>query len=247
MKDITTGFSAGMSAAMRGLSLAFSAPGVRATYLQLVAVMLVVAGALDVLGIWAVLHYTEASADAAWWLSIGLWVLRIAGILLVLFVAAYVAFFIVTNVFPFLGQRVFFAALRSIDPERAAELEAREGLSFAAGLADAMKRFFLYLGLSLLALAASFVPVAGAVLGPGLQAWFTARALGWELLDPWFDKLGWRFAEQRRFVQGNRASLFGFGLPLSLAMAIPLLGPFVFGAAQASAAQLVGDVLDPRA
>lgn len=247
MNETTTGFSAGVNAAMRGLSLVFSASGVRATYLQLVAVMLVVAGALDVLGIWAVLHYTEATPDAAWWSSIGLWVLRIAGIILILFVAAYVAFFIVTNAFPFLGQRVFMAAMRTLDPARAAELEASEGLSFSQGMADAARRFFLYIGLSLLAVASSFIPVAGAVLGPGLSAWFTARALGWELLDPWFDKLQWRYAEQRSFINDNRSTLFGFGLPLSLAMAIPLVGPFVFGAAQAAAAQLVSGVLDRRA
>ncbi|NJK32509.1 MAG: EI24 domain-containing protein, partial [Deltaproteobacteria bacterium] len=97
---------------------------------------------------------------------------------------------------------------------------------------------FLLLGL---------VPVVGSIAGAIGQTWLTARTVGWELVDPYFDRLGMGWSEQREFVREHRRSLLGFGLPLSLILAIPLVGPLLFGLAQAAAAVYVVREVPPHA
>lgn len=239
-----TEFSAGLRAALRGLRVAGRSPEVRTTYARLVAVIFILAAGLDVGGIWAVWHFTAVDPSSAWWVLVGLWMLRIAGIVIVLLVAPLVAFFLVNTFFPLLSERVFFAALRVVAPERAAELQAREGMPISRGIAVNLTRMVLFLGLTVATFAVSLLPAVGALLGPPLSMYFTARAMSWELLDPYFDKLQMDFAAQRRFVHEHRPALVGFGLPMGLVMAIPLAGPLFFGLAQAAAAVLVADVLE---
>lgn len=238
------GFSAGLDAAMRGLRIAGRSAAVRGTYARLVAAIFVLAAWLDVGGIWTVWHFTAADPASSWWMIVVLWTLRIAGVVIVLFIAPLVAFFLINALFPVLAERVFFAALGEIAPARAQELQALPGKSVMRGLADNLMRMGLFFATTLLALAVSLVPAVGAVAGPPLSIYFTARAMGWELLDPYFDKLQLDFAGQRRFVAEHRPALVGFGLPLGFVMAIPLVGPLFFGLAQAAAAVLVADVIE---
>lgn len=237
-------FSAGLDAAMRGLRVAGRSAEVRGTYARLVAAIFVLAAWLDVGGVWAVWHFTATDPSHAWWMVAILWTLRIAAIVIVLFVAPLVAFFVVNALFPVLAERVFLAALSTVAPERARELAARPGKPFLRGLADNLLRMAFFLATTLLAFAVSLVPAVGAVAGPPLSIYFTARAMGWELLDPYFDKLELDFAAQREFVSRNRPALVGFGLPLGFVMAIPIVGPLFFGLAQAAAAVLVADVIE---
>lgn len=237
-------FSAGFSAAMRGLRVAGRSPEVRGTYVQLVAVIFVIAAWLDVGGIWAIWHLTATDPTSPWWAILGLWTLRIAGILITLLIAPLIAFFAVNTFFPLLAERVFFAALRTLAPERARELEALPGTPFFVGVGRNLIRMLLFLGLTAGSFAVSLVPAVGAVVGPPLSLYVTARAMSWELLDPYFDKLQLTFADQRRVVNEHRAALVGFGLPIGLIMAIPLAGPLFFGLAQAAAAVLVAEVIE---
>src|SRR5688572_28828223 len=133
-------FSAGLRAAFAGLRVAGRSPDVRTTYAQLVAAIFVLSVWLDACGIWAVWHFTSADPASAWWVVLLLWTLRIAAILLVLLLAPILAFSLVNTFFPMLSERVFFAALRTIAPERAAELQAREGRPFVRGMADNLLR-----------------------------------------------------------------------------------------------------------
>jgi len=64
------------------------------------------------------------------------------------------------------------------------------------------------------------------------------------LLDPYLDKLRLGYADQHAFVAAHRPALVGFGLPLSVLMAVPLVGPLFFGLAQGAAAQLVVEVIE---
>jgi len=235
---------AGLTAAGAGLRLSTRSPELRRTYLQLVLVLLVTATAIDVAGIWGVLHLTPIGDDAAWWAVIGLWVVRVIGIVVVLLAAPLLSLLLVNLVFPFLGERVFLAAMRVVAPARAEQLAASPGLPLSTSLLAALQRLLLFLGLSLLALLVSLVPVVGQVLGPVLQGYLSARGLAWELLDPYLDELGLGFAEQRAFVDAHRPALLGFGLPLMLLMAIPVVGPLLFGLAQGAAAQLVVTVIE---
>ena len=237
-------FSAGLQAAMRGLRIAGRSAEVRGTYARLVAAIFVLAAWLDVGGMWAVWHFTAVDPSSSWWMIAVLWTLRIAGVVIVLFVAPLVAFFIVNALFPVLAERVFFAALAEVAPARAQELQAMPGKPFVRGMADNLLRMGLFFATTLLAVVVSFVPAVGAVAGPPLSVYFTARAMGWELLDPYFDKLQLDFAAQRQFVARHRPALVGFGLPLGFMMAIPLVGPLFFGLAQAAAAVLVADVIE---
>ena len=238
------GFVAGVTSAFRGLKIAMTTPDVGKTYLQLAGVMFILVLALDVVGICTILHFTGMTPDQAWYATVGMWLLRIAGIAIVLLAAPAIAMFITTTVFPVLGERVFLAGMGAVDPERAAELAAMDGLPLRSAVAQNLIRMFMFIGLSIVAFAFSFVPVIGSIGGPVLQAYFTARALGWELLDPYFEKLQMRFDAQHEYVKAHRAPLVGFALPYSFVMAIPLLGPFAFGLAQAAAGVFARELLE---
>lgn len=237
-------FMAGLGAALTGLRTSTRSAELRRTYLQLALALLVTVTALDVGGIWAVLHVFPIGDDTAWWMAIGLWVARVLGILVVLLAAPLSSLFLVNLLFPFLGERVFLAAMRVLAPARAEQLERSPGLPLATSTLAAVLRLLTFLGLSLGTFLLSLVPAVGQVLGPVLQGYLCARGLAWELLDPYLDKLGLPFDQQRAFVAAHRPALVGFGAPLTLLMAIPLVGPLLFGLAQAAAAQLVVAVIE---
>ena len=238
-----SGLLAGVSAARRGAASAWASAAVRRVYVQLVLALVAVATVLDALGIWAVVAWTRGGEESVWW-TIALVLLRIAGICIVLLVAPIVALFVINALFPFLGQRVFFAGLRQLAPARADELEARPGLPFATSLVNTLVRLVLFLVTSAALFVLSFVPVLGSVAGPALQAWRTAIALGWELLDPYFDKLACTRQEQHAILSRHQAPLLGFALPFVVVMAVPIAGPLVFGLAQAAIATLVVEVIE---
>ena len=247
MPEVTRPFVAGASAAWRGLQTATRAPEVKRTYLQMVLVLFALAVALDVAGIWGVLQWTAGDGSEGWWANVGRLLLRIAGIALVLLIAPVVSMFLVNILFPLFGERVFFASMRTLSPERASDLEQRDGLPIIASIGHSVVRLLLFLGLSLLTFAISLIPVAGAIIAPILQIYFGARAIAWEMLDPYFDKLQMKFDDQHAFAKRNRAALLGFGLPYGFVMAVPLVGPFVFGLAQAAAAFLIVEVIEADA
>lgn len=244
LSDTRGSFTAGVSAALSGMRLSSRSAELRRTYLQLVLALLVGATVLDVLGIWTVLHLIPIGDGASWWEVVLLWVGRVIGIGVVLLAAPLVGLALVNLAFPFLGERVFLAAMRVVSPVRAEQLAAQPGLPLSTALGVAALRLLWFVALSVGAFLVSFVPVAGQVLGPVLQGYLGARGLAWELLDPYLDKLGLGFSEQRAFVAAHRPALVGFGLPLTFLMAIPLLGPLLFGLAQGAAAQLVVEVIE---
>lgn len=244
LTDTRARFMAGFAAAWSGMRLSTGSAELRRTYLQLVAVLFATATALDVAGVATVLHLTPIGDDTAWWALVLLWVARVVGIVVVLLAAPLLSLALVNVVFPFLGERVFLAAMRVVDPARAEQLAAMPGLPISTGVVIALLRLLMFVGLGLATFVLSLVPVVGQVLGPVLQGYLGARGLAWELLDPYLDKLQLGFAQQRVFVATHRPALVGFGLPLTLLMAIPLVGPLLFGLAQGAAAKLVVDVIE---
>ncbi|MEM7152512.1 MAG: EI24 domain-containing protein [Myxococcota bacterium] len=244
MSSMRTRFMAGLSASWGGLKAGTRSAGVRRTYLQMVLALFLVSAVLDVAGIWAVLHWTDISTDAAWYTSVGLWIARILGILIVLLAAPLLSLTVVNLVFPFLGERVFLASMRGVNPARAEQLAAAPGLPIMPSVWIQVRRLVTFVGMTLLVFLLSLLPVVGQVLAPVLQGYVSSRGLAWELLDPYFDKLGLRYAEQKAVVSQHGASMVGFGLPLTFVMAIPLAGPLFFGLAQAAAAQLVTEVIE---
>ena len=235
----------GTSAALRGVRFAVSHPEVRGLYRQLLLVLFVVAIALTALFSGALWHFTALAEDASGWMVAGIWLLRGAGGLIVLMASPLLALMVVNAVFPFLGERAFLGAMRVLDPARAEALAAAEGLSMAAGLGSSVRRLVHFLGLTFLAFGVTLIPLVGALLGPALQLWSTSRALTWELLDPYFDRRGFGYVEQRSYLRSYRGAVFGFGLPLSFLLGVPIIGPLFFGLAQASSALLIAEVLEP--
>jgi CysZ protein len=134
--------------------------------------------------------------------------------------------------------------MRQIAPARAAALEAMPGRPLARTMIDALLRMLAFLGIGALLLVLSFVPVVGSVLGPVLQAWRSAFALAWELLDPYFDKLELDRTAQRTMLRAHQATLLGFALPFVFVLAIPIVGALAFGLAQAAVAMLVVEVIE---
>lgn len=247
MNPVAGGLMAGLSLARRGVSIAWASPEVRRTYLQLVLVLVAVATLLDAAGAWAVVSLTRTDDGASWWQIVSMVLLRIAGIGIVLLVAPIVAMFVINIAFPFLGDRVFLAGMRQVAPARADALAAMPGQPLARTLVNATLRLLAFLGLSVVFLLLAFVPVIGSVAGPVLQAWRSALALAWELLDPYFDKLGLDRTGQRTLLRRHQPSLLGFALPFVFVMAIPVVGALAFGLAQAAIAVLVVEIVEADA
>ncbi len=239
------GLFRGLGAALRGLSSTMSNPEVWSAYARLVAALLVttvVLGGAMTYGWWKV---TGMLPDDSWLSSLGI-VLFVVGAIIVALAAPLLALMVVNEAFPFFAEAVFFAGMRHIAPDRARALEAMSGLSMAASIKVAIAVLVKFLSLTILALLISLIPVVGTIAGPVFQLWITAKTLGWELLDPFFDKMEMRYGPQRDYVDQHSKAIVGFALPYSFVLAIPLIGPLFFGLAQAAAPVLIHDVLDPQ-
>lgn len=232
--------------ALRGLKVAVSSREVWWVYLQLAVVLVLVSLALAAGLVWLVWNFLPVPEDMSALRELLTWGLRIAGLVLAMLAAPLLALFVVNIVFPFLGERVFMAGLRVVDPARADELMAAEGLGFSTSVLGSVRRLLYFVGVTLLVFALTLVPLLGAVLGPIAQLWFTARMLSWELLDPYFERRGLVYGEQRAVLKQQRGTMFGFGVPYTLLLALPIVGPLGFGLAQAAAALLVSESLEPR-
>ncbi|MEZ4451328.1 MAG: EI24 domain-containing protein [Nannocystaceae bacterium] len=246
MASPNPGLYEGSSAALRGLRFAAGQPEVRAVYRRLMAILTLASLALTAALIATLWHFTAIGDGDTTWAAIGLWLVRLAGGAVILFAAPIIALMIVNALVPVLAERTFLAALGVLRPARARALAEAEGLSFSAGVGLTLRRLVHFLGVTILCFAVTFIPLVGAILGPLLQLAATARALTWELLDPYFDRRRMSYAEQRALLRARRGAIIGFGAPLSFVLGIPLVGPLFFGLAQAGVAMLVAEVLEPE-
>lgn len=238
------GFVRGLAAAMRGMPRALGSGEVRAAYGRLVLILMLATVALAGGMIYSLWHFT---GNAEGWLAgIGGTALRIAGTAIALFAAPVLALFTVNIVFPLFAESVFFAGMRVVAPAQASALQAQPGLPIVTSVWLAVVLLLYFVGLSLMAFALAFVPVVGPVLGPLAQIWITAKTLGWELLDPYFDKREMRFGSQRDYVNARSKAIVGFAMPFVFVLAIPFVGPLFFGMAQAGAAMLLVEVLESQ-
>ena len=238
----------GFRIAAEGMKTAFRSPEVGKAYIKVAAAVFLLSLVISGGSIWALWANTAASADAAMWLVVSMWALRIVGSLGALLIGPLLAIFTINIAFPMFNQGVFMAGLRAVDPKRAAALEAKPGMPLGPSVGIAIWRLIKFVLLSLCCLLIGLIPVVGTIIATVAQAWLTARTVAWELLDPYFDCLDIRHAEQRELVERHQKALLGFGLPISLMLAIPFVGPLLFGLAQAAGAMFVARELpiDPR-
>jgi CysZ protein len=247
------GLFRGFFAALRGTGAALGNRDVYKVYFQFTLILLVlsllVAGALGY-GVWQVTEPETAGGFLArhgldWLAGVGLQVLRWVGLVIGALAAPLLAFLLIGILFPVFAEALFFAGLRRLDPARAQALEAEPGLSILASLWKTLRLLAHLVVITALAFVISLVPFVGVVLGPALQLWNTGKILGWELMDPYFDKRRMAFRAQKGYVREHRAAVVGFGLPWAFVLAIPVLGPLFFGMAQAAAPALLVHVLEP--
>lgn len=237
----------GLQLASRGLRLALSSAEVRRAYVRLAAVLLLLAVALTAVLGGLVWWLVPVEGDMSWMTWLGRWALRVGGSLLALVAAPMLALFLVNVGLPFLADAVFMAGMRTASPEIAARLEQPSELGFVAATAGSVRRAIYFLGVSLVLFVLTLVPFLGPVLGPPLQLWYAARTFTWELLDPYFERAGHDYTRQQQVVRARRATLAGFGLPWVAVMAVPFVGPLLFGLAQAAVAAVVVDELEAPA
>jgi CysZ protein len=230
------------------MRLAFRSREVGRAYVR-ASLMIFALGLLLASGaIWALWANTVPGPDAETWLLVVLWAARVIGTLASFVLGPLLAIFIVNIGFPFFNQSVFMAGMRAADPERARLLEGKAGMSLSRAIGLAIVRFVKFLGLSVVLFVIGLVPVVGTLIAGVGGLLLAARTVSWELLDPYFEMLDIRHAEQRELIGRHQKVLLGFGLPIALLFAIPLVGPLLFGLAQVAGAVFVARELpiDPR-
>ena len=237
------GFFSGLRAAFSGLGLSLRRGPVRKLYARLILVVTVVCITFQAAGVWAVLSFWAPAATASTLSTIGHVVAEVVAIILVLVASPLLALLLISIALPVLAENLFLAALDTRRPELADHLRSGKGLSVAAGIDSSLRRMFALLFVTALSFAVSLIPVIGIVAGPALQLSVTARALTWELLDPWFDLNRMPYDQQKAFVDAHRGLALGFGIPYAFLLAVPVIGPMTFGIAQSGAALLVADAL----
>ncbi|HVI00689.1 MAG TPA: EI24 domain-containing protein [Enhygromyxa sp.] len=240
-------YSRGARAALDGIKIALRSNEVGKAYLRAAAVIFALTVVIDIGTIWGLWHFTTPATNAELWLVVVLWIARVIGTLGLLLIGPLLAIFTVNTAFPVFNKELFLAGLRDVDPARAAALAAKPGMGIPTAIGISLRRMLGFLLLSAALFVLGFVPVIG-IVATGLQLWLTARTLAWELMDPYFDCLDIRFAEQKQFIARLHKPLLGFGFPIVLLFAIPFVGPLCFGLAQAAAATFVARefAIDPR-
>lgn len=171
----------------------------------------------------------------------------IVGFVLAALLAPVLAMLVLGIVFPMFAESVFLAALRPLDAARADKLKSLTGLSTSASIIVSLRSLIRLVLLTLAVFAVGFIPFVGPIAAPVLTLWVTAQALSSELLDPYFSKSSMKYAARKQYAKAHRGGMLGFGVPVSVLLAIPLIGPLFFGLAQAGAATLLVDVLEPKA
>lgn len=230
------------------MRLALRSKGVGRAYRRAAAAIFAITLVIDTAMIGGLFWLTTPAEDAAVWMIAALWIARVIGTVAALLIGPLLAIFAINIAFPLFNKGVFLAGLQLADPERAAALAAKPGMPLGPAAGIALRRMARFVLLSLGLLMLGLIPVIGSLAATVLQLWLTARTIAWELMDPYFDCLDIRYAEQREIVGRLHEPLLGFGVPVALLLAIPLIGPLSFGIMQAAAGVFVAREfpIDPR-
>lgn len=229
----------GAGSILSGIRFVIKDAEVRRTYRLIIVALFLFSCVLYAAGIFGVLHFTESTESNAAWRSALMVLLRVLGVLVVFLLSPIVAITTCNLLFPVFSEIPFFAGLNARDQTRAQRLKGLPGLGTPASIASSLRRFVVFLLVSLGCLLLALVPVVGALLAPPLQFYVAARIVGWELLDPYFDRLELRYVDQKKAMSLYSPEVLGMGLVCAPLLAIPLVGPLLFGILQASVAEFV--------
>lgn len=244
----TRPFIRGLRIALDGVRLALGSDEIRRAYLRVSLIVFALAVLITGGSSWALWTCTDPSPDASWWLVLGLWLARIIGTLAACLLGPLLAIFIVNIGFPLFNREVFMAGLREADPQRAALLEHKNAMRLSRAIGLSLWRLVKFMVLGLMLFLIGLVPVVGTIVASVGGLLLAARVVSWELLDPYFEALDIGHGEQRELINRHAPALLGFGLPIALMFAIPLVGALLFGLAQVAGAVFVARELpvDPR-
>ena len=229
----------GASLAIRGASHALLRGRVLRTCWPLFLTSLALTLLLQGGGIALALRLTRGDDARAWWAAAGMVALRFLAILAALGLGAVLGLMLTALVVPLLAERIFMTSLRALSPARADELAALPGLTLRTEIAFGLRRLARFLPRVAGAFLLSFIPLLGIVAGPMTEAYVASRFLSWELLEPWLSRRSVGWSEQLTLLREKRWLLVGFALPFLPALAIPIVGPFLFTIAQAAIALLI--------
>lgn len=229
---------------LRGLRLAAKDKEVRIAYLWLALILLAATLVLDVAGLLLLFHLTPLAPEASLSVAIGVWLLRALIALMILFLAPLLAIILCNICAPVFSELPFLAGMKTIRPRLAARLASQDGLTLRSAIGVSLYRMGTLIGVSLISMLLGMVPVLGTIVGAGLQLFFGARMVGWELLDPYLDKRGEGLKLQKSTLQKFHPEILGMGLVATPVFAIPLLGPLFFGLLQAAAANFVVECIE---
>lgn len=224
---------------LAGMSHVSKSADVRKAYRFVLLSLFMVTLLVDALGIWAAWEYIRAAPDAAKWLTLAMSVLRVLAVLAVILLSPLFAITACNVLFPVFSEIPFLAGMRAFDLERGVRLGQRPGLSDTVAIVHSLRRFAKLLLASSGCFLLSFIPIVGTFAAPALHFYFAARAIGWEMMDPYFDKLGLPWDGQVKVVKAYAPELLGLGLVCVPLLAIPIIGPTFFGLLQAGAARFV--------
>jgi Etoposide-induced protein 2.4 (EI24) len=240
-KNFVQRFFAGQRSCFRGIKTTIKNRNVRLAYVWISAVLALCTLLIQGACIASVFHFIPLTDEAHLSVVIGMWLLRGAAILVACLLAPILAIGLCKTAIPLFSEIPFMAGMRVVDEPFAQELQTQRGIPLLPGIWLALSRMALFLGLTGICFLIGLIPVAGAFIATPLQLFFTARAIGWEMLDPYFDKRDLRLKRQRQFVRDHFPEVLGMGSVCAPLLALPFVGSLLFVVLQAAVAQFVVD------
>lgn len=234
-----TNFFRALRECLLGMRLLLGEPEVRRSYRMVILILALIVTAVNAAFVYGVFHFTKVEPNASLAFTGGMFLLRF---LLLVVGALLVPVFALTSLhllFPVFAEVPFFAGLRAFDVERAKDLLSHPGVPMHASLLRSLTRLARFFALSAACFAVGFLPLLGPLLAPCLQFFLSARTVGEELFDPFFDHLGLEASTRGERVREFRAESLAVGVVAVPVLCVPLLGPFAFGLLQASVARVV--------
>ena len=115
-------------------------------------------------------------------------------------------------------------------------------------IVNSLKRSNRFTSITLLLSLISFVPVVGSLVTIVGQTYLVSESLAAQLFEVYTkDYQRWDYYKREKWRRQHRWELFGFALPFTVLLSIPILGPFMLAFAQAGAADLFHRVITKNA
>lgn len=153
---------------------------------------------------------------------------------------------------PIFSCGLFIKGLQSLDVELAEDFNnqlflTKSKSSWWKAFIDSGREITHFAFLSFVCLLLAIIPIIGSILAVIGQLIVTANRLSFNFTRVYMERIkGMRFKEKRKFMDHHAGLLLGFCLPYTIIMSIPLLGPYLLGYGQASAAHLIYEMIKTK-